>query len=189
MCQASCRTGQPAQGRGPGLFGAGKKTNLLQTISFQGLLIPWPAAGHVNPVLSDRAVCPGAASPPARDDRLTELTSLPGRAPAPAQRSVPQAGPQRRQSALQLTFKISHSRTTDVGHMQLHRGGGRRACVSWARWGLGPCLSRDTERAVLEQNELLKTCISFGGNVKILRIHRAAGLAGWEAFYCRCLEL
>lgn len=55
----------------------------------------WPAAGHVNPDLSDRAACPGAANPLACDVRLAELTSLPGR--APAQRSAPQARPQRRE--------------------------------------------------------------------------------------------
>ena len=37
----------------------------LKQYPSQGLLIPSPAANHVNPDLFDRAVCPGAANPPA----------------------------------------------------------------------------------------------------------------------------
>ena len=35
--------------------------------------------------------------------------------------------------------------------------------------------------SIWEQNELLRTSVHFGGNVKILQMHRGAGLAGWEA--------
>lgn len=64
-----------------GTAGLPRKVGLtsLKQYPSQGLLIPSLAADHVNPALSDRAVCPGAASPPAcrggGDARLPELTS------------------------------------------------------------------------------------------------------------------
>lgn len=64
-----------------GTAGLPRKVGLtsLKQYPSQGLLILSLAAGHVNPALSDRAVCPGAASPPAcrggGDARLPELTS------------------------------------------------------------------------------------------------------------------
>lgn len=143
---------------------------------FQGLLIPWPAAGHGNPDLSDRAACPGAANPPACDVRLTELTSLPGR--APAQRPEPQAGPRGGRVPFGSPLRHSNQGAQTCCTCSLHRGGGRRACVSWAHGGLGPCLSREREIAVLEQNELLKTCISFGGKCQNT-LNPQSGRPGW----------
>lgn len=77
VCQALCGGCQPAQG----LFlswKVGLASSFKQHPS-QGLLIPSPAADHVNPALSDRALCPATANPPAcrggDDGRPPELTS------------------------------------------------------------------------------------------------------------------
>lgn len=161
VCRASCRASRPAQGRGQAASEL-ERGLTLQTIPFQGLLIPLPAAGHVNPDLSDQATCPEAANPPACDVRLNELTSLPGR--ALAQRSVPRARPQRRQSACQLAFKVFQ--------------GSQTCCTcSLQRWATG----------LGERGPLGPWSLPVKGDVKILQIHRAAGLAGWEAFSGGCL--
>lgn len=134
VCQALCGDCQAAQG----LFLSWKDglTSLKQQPS-QGLLIPSPAADHVNPDLSERAACPGAANPPAyrggRDARCLSSPRLAGR--ACVQRSGQQASTLgRRHSALQLLFTIV-SRATHVMYMQLLqeekvRGGRPASCVS-----------------------------------------------------------
>lgn len=99
----------------------------------QGLLIPWPAADHVNPDLSDRAACPGAASPPAcaggGDARLPEFASPARKGP---RTKVGTTGPHpgRRQRALQLV---------SGPHMDA-----RATCAGRTRsgvWGPGACVS------------------------------------------------
>lgn len=119
-----------------------RRTNLKTTL-FQGLLIPSPVADHVNPDLSERAACPGAANPAAyrggRDARCLSSPRLPGR--ACVQRSGQQASTLgRRQSAPQLLFTIVSRPHIDVHTASAGRGLGwetRVLCEPGASWGLG----------------------------------------------------
>lgn len=141
VCQALCGDCQAAQG----LFLSWKDrlTSLKQHPS-QGLLIPSPAADHVNPDLSERAACPGAANPPAyrggRDARCLSSPRLPGR--ACVQRSGQQASTLGgRQSAPQLLYDCLQGHTWDIQTASAGReGSGWETCVlcePGASWGLG----------------------------------------------------
>lgn len=134
VCQALCGDCQAAQG----LFLSWKDglTSLKQHPS-QGLLIPSPAADHVNPDLSERAACPGAANPPAyrggRDARCLSSPRLPGR--ACVQRSGQQASTLGgRQSAPQPLFMIvcraTHGMYIQPLQEEKVRGGRPASCVS-----------------------------------------------------------
>lgn len=130
-------------------------TSLKQYPS-QGLLIPSPAANHVNPDLFDRAVCPGAANPPAcgwAGAMASTVLTLPAR-----KGSVQRSGQQgstlgRRERALQFVFKIDFKdHTCDVHKTPTGRassGDGRPgSCVSLRPPGASVSFSVKGERNI-----------------------------------------